>query len=67
VSITSSRAQPAAKVLGTWEFPRLVTSARPPATNRKMVATSTIGTADSAPLRQIQPNANRPSAMPASE
>ena len=60
VSVTSSRANPAENVLGTCELPRLVTSARPPATNRKMVATSTSGTADSAPLRQIQPEAEQP-------
>src|SRR3954447_26654507 len=67
VSITRRRANPAEKVLGTCELPRLVTSARPPATNRKMVATSTSGTADSAPLRQIHPRPSSPRAMPANE
>ena len=42
----------------------MVTSARPPATNRKMAATSTSGTADSAPLRHIQPSASSPSGDP---
>src|SRR5205085_10069221 len=67
VSVTSRRASPTEKVLGTCDLPRLVTSASPPATNKKMVATSTSGTADSTLVRHIQPSARRPSAMPASE
>ena len=53
--------------VGSCERANDVMSARPPATNRKMLASNTRGTADSAPLRRIHHSARSDSRIPAIE
>src|SRR3954465_12163259 len=58
VTVISSRASVGGGGGGGGGRGREVMSARPPATNRKMLASNTSGTADSAPLRRIHHSAS---------